>query len=182
MTSLKNTKIITYSALLMALNVILSEHLSITTEFIKFNFGFVPVVLAAILFGPKIGLIVAGLGDLIGFFVFPQVGAYFPGFSLTAALTGLVYGLCLYSEKTTIQGKNLYLRATLAAFLVNGVLYTGLNSFWLGYLYGAPYIMGVLPIRIASNAALFCLQVALIPMLFTLKTRLVRSTYLEMRA
>ncbi len=182
MNSLNNTKVLTTTALLIALNVILSEYLSISTEFLKTNFGFVPVILAAMLFGPKIAMIVAGLGDLIGFFVFPQVGAYFPGFSFTAAMTGLVYGLFLYSAHGTIQGKSLYIRAALAAFLVNGVLYTCLNSFWLGLLYGVPYIMGVLPVRIINNALLFCVQVALIPCIFAFKNRLIRGTYMAGQA
>ncbi len=176
MNTVNQTKILTTTALLIALNVIFSEHLSISTEFLKTNFGFIPVILAAMLFGPKIAMAVAGVGDLIGFFVFPQPGAYFPGFTFTAALTGLVYGLFLYSAHTAIQGKNLYIRAALAAFLVNAVLYTCLNSFWLGLLYGVPYIMGVLPIRIINNALLFCVQMALIPCLFAFKNRLVRST------
>lgn len=172
-----NTTTLTTTALLLALNVILSEHLSISTEFLKANFGFVPVILAAMIFGPKMAMVVAGVGDLVGFFVFPQVGAYFPGFSITAALTGLVYGLLLYSDHA-LTPKSLSIRAALAALLVNGVLYTGLNSIWLGYLYGVPYIMGVFPVRVVNNALLFFVQLAIIPVIYVLKTRLLRGSSL----
>ena len=38
---------------------------------------------------------------LVGALLFPT-GAFFPGFTLTAACTGLLYGLCLYRRDRSL--------------------------------------------------------------------------------
>ena len=61
-------------ALLIALQVVLSRFLSFQTWNLKIGFSCVPVVLAARLFGPVGAMLVYGIGDVIGTFLFP-VGA-----------------------------------------------------------------------------------------------------------
>ena len=81
----KTTKIMVTCALLVALQVILARFLSINTTFVVVNFSFLAVALAGILFGPLWGMAVGGVSDLVGASLFP-FGAFFPGFTLTAAL------------------------------------------------------------------------------------------------
>ena len=67
----------------------------------------------------------------MGAILFP-IGAYFPGFTLTAALTGVVLGLFLH------KGQNLGRIA--GAVAVNQlVLSLLLNTLWISVLYGSPY-------------------------------------------
>ena len=40
------------------------------------------------------------VGDLLGMMIFPT-GAYFPGFTLTAFITGLIFGLFLHGKEIT---------------------------------------------------------------------------------
>ena len=61
----------------------------------KIGFAFVAVFVGAYLYGPVAGAVVGGLGDFLGAILFP-IGAYFPGFTLNCALTGVVMGLLLY--------------------------------------------------------------------------------------
>ncbi len=93
----KNTKIMVTCALLVALQVILARFLSINTTFVVVNFSFLAVALSGILFGPLWALAVGAVSDLIGATLFP-FGAFFPGFTVTAALVGLIYGLFLHPE------------------------------------------------------------------------------------
>lgn len=93
------TKNLTTMALLIALEIILSRFLSLSAWNTKIGFSFVPVVIAAILLGPVYAGIVGALADFIGAILFP-IGAYFPGFTLTAFLTGMVYGLFLYKQQS----------------------------------------------------------------------------------
>ena len=93
-----STRVLTTLALLTALEIVLSRFLSINAWNTKIGFSFVPIVAAAILYGPAAAGIVGALGDFIGAILFP-IGAYFPGFTLTAFLTGCVFGLFLHRKE-----------------------------------------------------------------------------------
>ena len=89
-----NTRTLVTLSILTALEIVLNRFLSINAWNTKIGFSFIPVAVAGMLFGPLGGAVVGALGDLVGAILFP-IGAYFPGFTLTAFLTGLVYGLFL---------------------------------------------------------------------------------------
>ena len=99
---------LTVSALLIALDVVFTRILAINTPLMKIGLGFTAVALSAMLYGPYWAALTAALGDLIGALLFPT-GAYFPGFTVTAALTGLIFGFFLYRRERA------WLRAFLAA-------------------------------------------------------------------
>ena len=69
--------------LLTAIEIVLSRFCSISAWNIKIGLAFVPLVLAAILYGPLAGGAVGAVGDLSGALGFP-IGASVPGFTLTA--------------------------------------------------------------------------------------------------
>ena len=126
------TRTLTALAMLIAIEVILSRFLSINAWNIKIGFGFVPVVIAAVLYGPLAGGIVGALSDFIGALLFP-IGTYFPGFTLSSFLMGVVFGLFLYKKQSWLQG--------LAAVGINQfILGLFLNTFWISVLYGSPYV------------------------------------------
>lgn len=138
----KNTKIMVTCALLVALQVILARFLSINTTFVVINFSFLAVALSGILFGPLWALAVGAVSDLIGATLFP-FGAFFPGFTVTAGLVGLIYGLFLHQKGEGFHGRALWLRvvgASLCASLTRLVL----NSVWLYIMYGKG-LFGMLP-------------------------------------
>ena len=91
------TKRLAVSALLVAVDVVLTRLLAINTPVMKIGLGFAAVALCALLYGPWWAAVTGALGDLLGALLFPT-GAYFPGFTLTAALTGVIFGLCLYRK------------------------------------------------------------------------------------
>ena len=156
------TRTLTTFAMLIAIEVILSRFLSINAWNIKIGFGFVPVVIAAILYGPLAGGIVGALSDFIGAVLFP-IGTYFPGFTLTSFLMGLVFGLFLYKKQCWLQG--------LAAVGINQfILGLFLNTFWISVLYGSPYVP-LLATRVFQSILLSVVQLICIQLIVPILNR-----------
>lgn len=126
-----STKVLVTAGLLVALHIILSRFCSINAWNIKIGFAFVPTFVAAYLYGPAIGVVVGALGDFLGATLFP-IGQYFPGFTLSCALTGLVFGLFLHKKQSVPRIAAAVCDELLISFL--------LTSFWISTLYGAPYL------------------------------------------
>ncbi|MCR4712325.1 MAG: folate family ECF transporter S component [Clostridia bacterium] len=138
------------TAMLVAVEIILNRFLSINAWNIKIGFSFVPIVIAAILYGPVTAGVVGALGDFIGALLFP-IGAYFPGFTATAFLMGVVFGLFLHKEQS--------LKRTVQAVLINQfILGLFVNSFWISILYGSPY-GPLLVTRVVQAALLTVVQI-----------------------
>ena len=126
-------KKVVYMAMFIAITDVLSRFLSIQLPFLKFTFSFIPIALAAMIFGPVYGGLVAGIEDLIGAMLFPTA-AFFPGFTLSAALVGVIYGLVLYKKpKTTTR---FIIANTIIAVGVNIIL----NTLWLVIMYNKGFI------------------------------------------
>ena len=89
-----STKMMATLGILLAMDIVLTRFLSINAWNIRIGFGFVPVVLSGMLFGAVPTMVLGALADFLGAILFP-IGPYFPGFTLTAALTGLVFGYFL---------------------------------------------------------------------------------------
>lgn len=143
-------------ALLAALEIVLSRFLSITAWNTKIGFSFVPIVAAAILMGPIPAAIVATIADIVGALLFPS-GAFFPGFTLTACLSGLNYGLFLY--------KNQSLPRVLGAVCVHQLaLSLLLNTLWISILYGSPYVP-LMVTRLFQTVIIFVVQIICIPLI-----------------
>ncbi len=85
----------TVTAVMTALAVVLERFLAVNTQVIKIGFNFIPIAFVAILYGPFYAAVAAALADLIGAHIV-QTGAFFPGFTLTAAVCGLLFGLFLW--------------------------------------------------------------------------------------
>lgn len=145
-----NLKLMVIVALLTAVQIVISRLFSISLWNLKIGFGFVPVMLAGIFFGPLAGGLVGGLSDLIGALLFP-IGPYFPGFTLTAALSGAMFGWVLHKRHSFAR----VCGVVLFNQLVLGLL---VNSFWISVLYGSPYF-GLLLSRLVQYAILVPVEV-----------------------
>ena len=129
---------VVYVAFLVALDVILTRFLSIQTQFLRIGFGILPVAVAGIAFGPLWGGVCGTLGDVLGMLVYPS-GAFFPGFTVTAMLTGVIFGLMVHKSPS-------FLRIIAASAAVCVLLNLLLDTLWLDVLYGSGYL-AILPAR-----------------------------------
>ena len=130
--SMPNTRKLIVSAQLLALDVVFTRLLAISTPLMKIGLGFTAVAMCAILYGPWWTALVAALGDIVGALLFPT-GAFFPGFTLTAACTGLIFGLCLYRRGKSILWP--FLAAVLNVVLISYLA----NTAMISYISGSPY-------------------------------------------
>lgn len=141
-------------SLLIALQIILTRFCSIQTPIVRIGFGFVPVVITAVMYGPICAGVANGIADIIGTILFPA-GAFFPGFTLTAVLAGVVYGVFLYNKPIT------WTRIIGAAAVINIFLNLGLNTYWLSIIMGKGF-MALLPTRIMKELIMIPIKVMII--------------------
>lgn len=128
-----NLFVLTCLALLTAMQIILARYLVIpVSESLRFSMSFIPVVIAARRFGIVGGMAVYGLGDFLGAIIFPAGGAYFPGFTVTAVVAGLIYGLFLAKKSGAV-------RIVLSVLFSQLICTLLMNSYWLSVLMGSEF-------------------------------------------
>ena len=129
MRKFNNSKIfrVAITAILIAMQIVLSRMLSINLPYLKIGFSFIPLMFASYLYGPAGGVIVATVSDIIGALAMPS-GAFFPGFTVTAALTGFIFGLAFHGNCSTPK--------IVAGVVINELVCSlFLNTLWLSIMY-----------------------------------------------
>ena len=139
---------ITVSALFIALGVILSFFKIPLSTVTELTFTGVPIAVGAYMFGPAVGFIIAALIDVCGFLIKPM-GTFFPGFTISAGLAGMIYGLMLYCKwwqnsegrKGFLRFGNtgLAVRVVLAHLLKTVSISLCLNCIWLSLYFGMEF-------------------------------------------
>lgn len=142
------------AALLLALKVVLGGVGIYVTPESRITFGFLATALTALLFGPVLAMVTAGLGDFLSYLLHP-VGAYFPGFAVTAVVGGLLYGLVLYERPVRLP------RVLLAKVLVTVLCNLGLNVLWKVVYYGQGF-WALFPVSVLKNLILLPFEVAML--------------------
>ena len=128
-------------AMLLALRVVLgffaNATLPLFSNTIKISGAFLPIAVAGSMFGPIPAALVGALGDIISFIIAPTGGGFFPGFTISGFLTGMIFGIVLYKNKISLV-------RVIIAWAANMLLVeTFLNAYWLFILYGGetPYLV-----------------------------------------
>ncbi|MER2081217.1 MAG: folate family ECF transporter S component [Ruminococcus sp.] len=148
---LKNVRTLAAVAMLLALRIVLGMFANATLacfgNTVKLSAAFIPIAVTGALFGPVPSALVGALGDVLSFIIAPTGGAYFPGFTISGLLTGLIYGIALYGERLSLP-------RIAAAWAVNTlVAETFLAAFWLYTLYAnEPSYSFYLTARLISQA------------------------------
>lgn len=160
MSKFKSVQTLAVCGMLLALDVVLTRFLSVNTWNLRIGFSFLAVVLAAYWYGPVGAGLVHGLADLLGAVLFPS-GAYFPGFTLTAALMGVIFGLCLHRNTR-------FWRIAAGVVGTQACCSVLLNSLWItvtstkGATFGA-----VLLSRLPQAGAMIVVELVLIPLVLS---------------
>ena len=144
-------------SILIAMQIVLSRLLSINLTYLKIGFSFIPLMFAAYLYGPAGGVIVATVSDLIGAIAMPS-GPFFPGFTVTAALSGFIFGLTFH--------KNLSTPKIVAGVIANEVICSLLlNTLWLSILYTSAFSV-LITSRIWQCIVMATIQIAFAEVFF----------------
>lgn len=156
-----NVQALVFSALLVASSIIFTRFLGFMAfgGAVRISFGGLPIALAGALLGPFWGGMTGMVADLLGATLFPQ-GAYFPGFTLTSTLLGVIPGIVLYSRKPSI--KWIALSCLLSAVICSLLL----NTFWLTILLKKGFLV-LLPTRTVSALTIATIEAVLLKVLLT---------------
>lgn len=154
------------TSLLVALNIILERFLAYSVWNNTVSFGFVTVAFAACYLGVPEAMLVAGLGDLIGAVIKP-FGPYFVGFTATNVVLGLILGLFLYKKATILKISAAVVTSKIVCSLI-------LNTIWVSILYrgGIDAFWAVLITRVPFSAVMTVVEIVIISILFTSKSKI----------
>ncbi|WP_026493376.1 MULTISPECIES: folate family ECF transporter S component [unclassified Butyrivibrio] len=141
----KKLRNVVFCGMMAAIAVVLGYVATINIgQYIRIGFSGLPNQVVDCLFGPAVGAIFGAALDIIKWFIKPT-GDFFPGFTISAALGGIIYGFAFYKKKISL------VRVFIAHLIVSVFVNVGLNSLWLKILYDQA-IMVMLPGRILKNA------------------------------
>lgn len=144
MQEFRKLRVIVFCGMMGALAIVLSYAGTIRIgPYMRIGVSDVPNLVVDFFFGPGVGAIFGASMDIIKYFLNPD-GAYFPGFTLSAILRGLIYGSILYRRKIS------FFRVLIPEIIDKAFINVGLNTFWLNILYGKGFL-ALLPNRIILN-------------------------------
>ncbi len=155
------TKQLVLTAILIAMQVVLSRFLAINLPILKIGFSFVPIMLAAYFLGPVGSIIVATVSDLVGSLAFPT-GPFFPGFTLTAVVSGLIFGIIFYKKCPTLK----IIVGVIAHEVICGLL---LNTLWLSILYSNAFSV-LIATRVWQILAMIVVEIVFAELVFNRMT------------
>ena len=144
------------------MSIVFSRVLSISTGFVRFNLGSLPVLLAALLFGPGAGFAVGAVADMIGGVLAGY--AINPLIALGAGAIGLVAGLAWQKLPGLRTGLRLQISVLLGHFVGSMVI----TSLALRIFYGYPW--AALAVRIPNALILAAVNTVLLRILLENRT------------
>lgn len=156
-----NVQSLVFSAFLVASSIIFTRFLGFMAfgGAVRISFGGLPIALSGALLGPFWGGMTGMVADLLGATLFPQ-GGFFPGFTLTSTLLGVIPGIVLYKRKPSL--KLIALSSILSAVICSLIL----NTFWLTILLKKGFLV-LLPTRIVSACSIAFIEAVLLKVLLT---------------
>ena len=132
---LSNPRVLALSGLVCAMAIVLeSLPIYLLGPSLKIYFSFLVVSLGCMCYGPVVGMMAGAIIDSVGFLLSGYGEPYFPGYLVTAVLSGLIYGVMLYRQKPTL------LRIIVTRLIINYGSNVLLGSVWKAMLYGKGYI------------------------------------------
>ena len=142
------------AAMLLAVQVALGLVVSFPVgQYIRISFGYLALSSAGALLGPAVAAVNGALADVIGHFLKPM-GAYFPGFTITGVVSGLIYGFMLYHRDFSLK------RLLVTKLLIDVACNLLLNTLWL-YIMSGNAALAMFPQRAIKNLAQYPVDIAL---------------------
>ena len=141
---LKKLKTIVITALLIAIGIVLGQFSIQISPSTKIGISFIATQLTAMLFGPVVGGIMGGVSDILKFITKPT-GGFLIGYTISAMLGPVIYGILLY--KKPISFWRILLSKVVVAVLINLLL----GCYWQHLYFGAAYL-ALLPGKLLQQA------------------------------
>ena len=126
-----------------AISVVLGYFTLVLGDYLKIGFSTIANQFVYYLFGPVAGGLFGGALDILKYIIRPT-GAFFPGFTISAMVGGVLYGCFLYKRPIS------FWRVLAAELTVSIICNMLLGTLWLSMLYGKAF-MALLPMRVFKN-------------------------------
>ena len=158
----KNIRVLAFAGMVTALAIILESFpIYLLGQSLKIYFSFVVVSLGCACYGPLVGMGVGAVIDTLGFLLSSYGEPYFPGYLVTAVLSGFIYGVLLYKRKPTL------LRIIVVRLIINYGSNVLLGSVWKAMLYGKGYYY-YFTTGLVKNTTMLPIEVLLMVLMFQL--------------
>ena len=156
---LKSTRSLVLCAALIALYIAIESFSIFSDSTQKFTLSFIALALLGARFGIVPSSIAAFACDLIGFFLKPM-GAYHPGFAISKICTCIIFALFLYKKPTKLW------RIITAKTLINILVNSLLNAYWLATLYSSKGYLVLLASHFYKNMILLPFEIIILFFVF----------------
>ena len=143
MEEFKHVNTVTVMAMFAAISVVLGYFTLVLGDYLKIGFSTIANQFVYYLFGPVAGGLFGGALCILKYIIRPT-GAFFPGFTISAMVGGVLYGCFLYKRPIS------FWRVLAAELTVSIICNMLLGTLWLSMLYGKAF-MALLPMRVFKN-------------------------------
>ena len=143
MEEFKHVNTVTVMAMFAAISVVVGYFTLVLGDYLKIGFSTIANQFVYYLFGPVAGGLFCGALDILKYIIRPT-GAFFPGFTISAMVGGVLYGCFLYKRPIS------FWRVLAAELTVSIICNMLLGTLWLSMLYGKAF-MALLPMRVFKN-------------------------------
>ena len=151
------SQILALLGMLTALQMVLQYLIAINTPIMRIGFGFVPMAIAAILYGPWGALTVGVIADVLGSTLFST--GWYPPLTITATCYAITFGVLLYNKYN--PG---FVRIIIAALIYNFIFSMLLQTYLLTFLTGKGFML-LLSTRSVQACIMFAIQMVILPIL-----------------
>ena len=159
---LKNVRMLTLAGIITAASIVLESFpIYLLGTSLKIYFSFLVISLGCYVYGPAVGILVGFANDTLGFLISSFGEPYFPGYLITAMLSGLIYGTLLYRQRITV------LRLAVVRLVINYGSNVLLGSVWKAMLYGKGYYY-YFTTGLVKNTTMLPIEVLLMVLMFQL--------------
>ena len=159
---LKNVRMLTLAGIITAASIVLESFpIDLLGTSLKIYFSFLVISLGCYVYGPAVGILVGFANDTLGFLISSFGEPYFPGYLITAMLSGLIYGTLLYRQRITV------LRLVMVRLVINYGSNVLLGSVWKAMLYGKGYYY-YFTTGLVKNTTMLPIEVLLMVLMFQL--------------
>lgn len=154
------TNILAITAFMIALQIAMSSFFIPVGENLRIYFSFVTTAVSCLIGGPVLALCYGFIADNLGFVLHP-LGAYFPGYTLTAMSGAFLYAIFFYHKRITVT------RIFLCKLTVNLFVNVLMGSLWSAMIMGKAYYY-YLAKSIVKNTLMLPIEVILLVSVFQL--------------
>ena len=162
---LKDTKMLVFAALMIALRVALKLAAIPLAPNLKINTAFLANAMGAMVFGPVVAAVGAVVSDLLGVIITGDIGTYFPPMVLTEVAGSVIFALFLYRVK--VSPTRVMLSRFCICFFVNVLLQTPLMIWYYNVYFGSSSYVLTVP-GIIKNLFMFPIETVVLSLFLRL--------------